>query len=156
MSNGLQMECQLISNGMPIECQWNANYTTLSNASMPMLGFICFLRIWLSYSNKKFKRVYCQIVLLGWINMDDFWWNGLRGDFGWFSDVSRVIDNSKWISLELSMTRCPLATTWRCQMWKAPSNQQAQLLGLPQPAQPPHPFPGRGRVGNEVNYAIKT
>ena len=55
------------------------------------------------------------------------------------SDVSRVIDNSKWISLELSMTRCPLATAWRCQMREAPWNQQLQLLGLPSASSTPPP-----------------
>ena len=64
------------------------------------------------------------------------------------SDVSRVIDNSKWISLELSMTRCPLATAWRCQIREAPWNQQLQLLGLPSASSTPPPFTKRGnRVG---------
>ena len=70
----------------------------------------------------------------------------VKVDLGWFSDVCRVIDNSKWIPLptEIFIWNCrwPVAR-WLPRggvRWGRPHQiSNFNCWGFPQPAQPPHP-----------------
>ena len=66
----------------------------------------------------------------------------------WQFQINNIAQTYFQSILELSVTRCPLATTWRCQMREAPSNQQLQLLELPSASSTPPPCYREGARGD--------